>query len=243
MDSDILTEDVDWLTSRGTVCYRSFHSWLGDGKIPIPWASIAAGDQDVWLNKQLSDLASWGKPLYITFHHEPEVAPQCGTPAQYKAAFIHVRTLFAPATNLTWLATLLSPTYAGRNGGPSAWLPPKNLFDVLGVDGYNRWPCKGVYSSFTKKFLLAKQYATKLNKPLAIGEWGSVELNSCGNPGGDPQGKAKWIDNAVSIMKKWPQLIWVSYTHEESGKYVFWVDTSPSALQSFTAAGNDPYFK
>ena len=242
MDSDILTEDVDWLTSRGTACYRSFHAWLGDGKTPIPWAAIAAGEWDTWIKKQASDLASWGKPMYITFHHEPEVAP-CGTPAQYKAAFIHVRSLFGAATKLTWLATLLSPTYAGHNGGPATWLPPTLLFDVLGVDGYNRYPCEGRYSSFSKKFLLAMEYAGKINKPLAIGEWGSVEQNSCDHPEGDPLGKAKWIDDSVSIMKQWDSLIWVSYTHEKSGPYTFWVDSSPSSLKSFVTGGYDPYFK
>ena len=44
-------------------------------------------------------------------------------------------------------------------------------------------------------------------------------------------------------MKQWDSLIWVSYTHEKSGPYTFWVDSSPSSLKSFVTGGYDPYFK
>jgi hypothetical protein len=246
MDSELLGTDVLELTARGTTCYRSFHSWIGSstGKRNfIPWAKIAAGTQDEWLSTQALAIKRWGKPIYLAFHHEPEVWPQCGTPDDFKAAYLRVHNLFAGATNVTWLVTLLSPTYRGNNGGPGAWFPPPDKYDIVGVDGYNRWPCRGdSVTSFYYKFGRARYYASQWDKPLAIGEWGSVEYNSCGNSGGDPNGKAKWLAGAEARMKNWPRLAWVSYSHVVSSKYNFRVDTSTSALKQFVAIGHDSYF-
>jgi hypothetical protein len=246
MDSDILGKDVLELTDRGTTCYRSFHSWVGSstGKRNfIPWAKIASGLQDEWLAAQALAIKRWGKPIYLAFHHEPEVWPQCGTAADFKAAYLRVHKIFAGATNVTWLVTLLSPTYNGNNGGPAAWFPPPDKYDIVGVDGYNRWPCRGkALTTFFYKFEKARYFSAQLGKPMAIGEWGSVEYNSCGNNGGDPNGKAKWLAAAEARIKHWPRLLWVSYSHVVSGKYNFRVDTSASALNQFIAMGHDRYF-
>jgi hypothetical protein len=248
MDRDLVGKDLIWLQQRGTIAYRSFHAWSGTPKQPISWAAIAAGKNDAWLKKQAEDLAAWDHRMYICFHHEPEESavqapPGCGTPDDFKRAYGHVRQIFAPAQKLIWVATLLSPTYSGHNGGARAWLPSSDQFDVLGVDGYNRYPCSGRYKSFADKFLAAKRLAGNLNKPLAIGEWGCVEQTACGHSSGDPLGKAKWIQDAAAVMKSWPRLIWCSWTHERSGPYLFFVDTSAASLAAFTTVGKDPYFQ
>ncbi len=245
MDVDIISSDVIWLGNRGTIPYRSFHAWSGGKTHFISWAGIAAGKHDTWLKKQAAAVGAWGKPIYLSFHHEPEVWPQCGSPADFRAAWNHVRQIFHRVDNATWVVTLLSPTFYGNNGGPKAWLPSPANYDVLGVDGYNRYPCRGSsYTSFTDKFLAARNYALyQVNKAMFIGETGCVEQNSCGHPQGDPTGKAKWIYNMANVIKSWPRVIAVNYSHVVSGKYAFWVDTSPSALAAYRTVGADPYFK
>jgi hypothetical protein len=246
MDADLLGNDVLELTDRGTTCYRSFHSWFGSGtgtRDIIPWAKIAAGTQDAWLAGQALAIKTWGKPIYLAFHHEPEVWPECGTAADFKAAYLHVHKIFAGATNVTWLVTLLSPTYNGNNGGPGAWFPPPDKYDIVGVDGYNRWPCLGTrVTTFDYRFGGAREFAALQGKPMAIGEWGSVEFYACGNSGGAPNGKAKWLAYAGSKIKDWPRLLWVSYSHVVDGTQNFRVDTSALALNQFTTMGHDPYF-
>ena len=254
MDSNLLSKAAQWMSQRGTIPYRSFHAWTGRQRYAIQWRNIAAGQHDVWLKQQAADLAAWGRKMYICFHHEPEddttgnPASQtynhvgCGNAADFKNAYNHVRNIFSKATNLVWLVALLSPTYLGNNGGANAWVPA-NL-DILGVDGYNRYPCSGpIYKSFTDKFAPAQAYAKSKGKPFAIPEWGCIEQTDCNHPSGDPLGKAKWITDAGSVAKSWPNLRFVIYSHEvDPGPLNFRVDTSSSSLTAFTAVGHDPYF-
>jgi len=253
MDKDILDKAAQWLSQRGTIPYRSFHAWTGSQRYAIQWADIAAGKYDAWLSRQAAALAAWGQKMYICFHHEPEDDttgnPQsqtynhvgCGSSTDFLNAYNHVRAVFGNATNLTWLVTLLSPTFLGRNGGTDAWMPVS--LDVVGVDGYNRYPCSGpVYKSFTDKFAPARTYAISRGKPLAIPEWGCVEQNACNHPEGDPLGKATWFTDAGNVAKTWPELIFLSYSHEIDYGMNFRVDSSAVSLSAFTAVGHDPYF-
>jgi len=252
MDSDIVGKTVRWLGERGTVPYRAFHAWFGSGKQALRWADIAAGRYDAWLSKQAADVAAWGKKMYICFHHEPEDDTTgnprsqtmgnigCGTSADYRAAYNHVRQVFRNATNLRWVAAFMSPTYLGNNGGPGAWMPSN--FDIVGVDGYSRFPCTGNFKTFEQKFLPARRYADSVRKPMAIPEWGCVEMNSCHHGGGDALGKAKWITDAARTMKSWPQLIFVSYSNETDGPLNFRVTSTLPSQLAFAAAGKDPYF-
>jgi hypothetical protein len=136
----------------------------------------------------------------------------------------------------------MSPTFYGNNGGPAAWLPYSANYDILGVDGYNRFPCRGTqYTSFTYKFLPARNYSLYHGKALFIGEAGSVELNSCGH-GGDPYGKARWIYEMQRQIHNWPRVIAVCWSHVSSGPYAFWVNTSSASMTAFRTVARDPYF-
>jgi hypothetical protein len=191
--------------------------------------------------------------MFICFHHEPEDDTTgnpdsqthnhkgCGSPADFKHAYNHIRGIFRNATNLTWLVALLSPTYLGNNGGTVAWMPAD--VDIVGVDGYNRYPCSSPkLKSFTDKFAPARAYAKSRGKPLAIPEWGCVEQYSCNHPGGDRLGKAKWLAGAGKAAKSWPNLKFMAYAHEIDYGMNFRVDSSAASLSAFTAVGQDPYF-
>src|SRR6266446_5410012 len=72
--------------------------------------------------------------------HEPEDDLICGSPAEFRAAYAHIRRIFeANGVSVRWVAALMASTYDGGNGGYRQWLPP--TYDLIGVDGYNRYPC------------------------------------------------------------------------------------------------------
>lgn len=252
MDIDIVNSNLTRLADRGTTPYRSFHAWT-TGRVPLQWADIAAGKHDAWLERQASMVAAWGRPMYMAFHHEPENDVNgfigsgegpCGTAADYRAAYHHVRDVFTPATNLTWVVTLMNSTFAGRRGGWQQFFPG-DRFDLVGVDGYNRGsytigPDK--WKTFTELFNPAYQVAQSLGKQLFIGE------SACAEEGGD---KADWVNKALYRLKQWGTGVHaVCWSHigsspMSSGESIssFWMDSSPQALAAFAAAGADPYFK
>ncbi len=252
MDSDILSRLVLALSDRGTVPYRSFHAWTGKRPhTPIQWRDVAAGSQDAWLEKQASDLVAWGKPIYLSFHHEPEddvtgdpataAPPGCGSPADFEAAWNHVRDVFDrfPNPSVTWVAALTATTFGGGNGGVGAWLPGTR-FDMLGVDGYNRgtFSQRNGWRSFEQIFAPAFGEAQALGKSLFIGEVGCVEA------GGN---KAAWVADAMVTLKGWvPSVHAVCWSNVDTvwrGQSMgYRIDSSPGALAAYVAAGLDPVF-
>lgn len=226
-----------WSASQGRVPYVGWNAFAGVPHGPtILWSSISNGSRDTFIKKQAASLKAWGVPIYLNFHHEPEDDHVCGTAAQFRAAYNHIHTLFdqVGVPNVTWVLTLMASTYAGGNGGPTAWEPAK--YDLVCVDGYNRYPVKPVdFKSFADICGPARDFAIRRGKGLAIGEYGSVEQP-------DPNGKAAWLADAGATMKSWPELRFACYAHTAFKGFDFWVDTSASSLDAFTALGNDPYF-
>ena len=252
MDGDLMT-GADRLVQRGTIPYRSFHAWMGSaGENPIRWSAIANGKHDRWLKDQAGALADWGKPMYISFHHEPENdvdgfegtgEAHCGTPAEFKAAYHHIRDIFTPARNLTWIVALMHATYAGKRGGYEQFMPGTR-FDLLGVDGYNR----GAYFDGPDQWLRfgelygpAIAAGRNLGKKLFIGESASVE------EGGD---KAAWVRGALNTLKGWDDMVeavcWSHLydAHTADGEVIrtYRMDSSRSALAAFREIASDPYF-
>jgi hypothetical protein len=200
-----------------------------------------------WAN----DLQSWGVEGYLNFHHEPENDLRCGTSAEFKDAFVHVRDLFdaVGVTNFTWGVSLMASTLKGGHGGARAWLPDPRHYQVVIVDGYNRFPVDHHakrWRSFAEIFTPAHREALARGKQLMIGEYGSVEQFAGGNLAGSPTAKAKWLADAVATMKTWPELVGAIYSHTEAtfnGKIMdYWADSSADSLAAFTESGHDTYF-
>jgi hypothetical protein len=172
-----------------------------------------------------------------------------GTPGNYRAALTHIIEVSRSmgASDVTWLVTLMSPTFGGNNGGPRNWLP-NTTFDLVGVDGYNRWPCytKSGRKTFYETFVAAHEFAATIGKPLAIGEYGTIEETACGN-GGEPAGKADWLQSAANWIQKWNDVAFVAYSHVfatyQGRPLTFYVDSSGASLDQFTAIGHLSYFR
>jgi hypothetical protein len=236
-----------WSAARGRVPYVSWHTR------PVSWEAVASGNKDAWIRTQAESIKAAGYPMYFCFHHEPENEPSLGDAAAFAAAAAHVRHVFdrVGVTNLTWVITLMASTYAGGNGGPEPWLPHDADYDLLGVDGYNRFPCllrrsKHPWRSFAELFRPARRFAVARGKRLFVGEYGCVEQDACGYTSGDPRAKGRWFHDARSTLKSWPEVEAVVYSHTEAEHQgfteAFWVDTSAHSLEAFKTMGGDPYF-
>jgi hypothetical protein len=242
--TQIPTDFQDWTQNRGSTPYVGWQAWMSNSGPYISWALIAAGRYDDWVRAQAQSIKAAAFPMYIAFHHEPEVDHQCGSAKDFRAAFNHIQSVFQHegVTNVAWVMTLMASTYRGGHGGPGAWEPAQ--YDYVGVDGYNRYPCdpKG-YKSFADVFEPARDFAVDRRKPLFIGEFACVEQNACGHGSGDPQGKAKWFTAGASVIKTWPEVAVVCYSHVRAKNYEYWVDSSKYSLAAYKAMGKDPYFK
>ncbi|MEO8293351.1 MAG: hypothetical protein ABI635_09445 [Actinomycetota bacterium] len=243
-DAPLPTKFETWYSSHGRTPYVAWHAFDSSQK-PIHWASIAAGNHDAWIRYQARSLKRWGRPMYFSFHHEPENdVSQCGDPRDFVAAWNHIRRVFASVhvPHLSWVVTLMASTYAGNDGGPKAWLPAR--YRHLGVDGYNRGPCAGndQWRTFSEIFGDARRFARYHRRGLFIGEFGCVEQDSCNNNGGDPGAKARWFDNARSTIKNWPEVRAACYSHTATSGNAYWVDSSPGSLKAYRQIGLDPYF-
>jgi hypothetical protein len=239
-DSKLPDAMVEWGVRTGRTPYVSWHAYTRS-RHPIPWAQIAAGDHDAYIRAAGAHLARLRRPVWFSFHHEPENDPSNGSPADFRAAFERVRTLFdaAGAHNLRWVVALMSTTYSGGHGGVRAWLPAHWTFDMVGSDGYNHWPLKkdSHWKSFEEIFLPSHHLAASLGKKLFVAESGTIEQTAGGYPG-DPQAKARWFSAIPSVVARWPHLVAMSYSHTQWPMHgtlmPYWVDTSPASLHAFT---------
>jgi len=218
----------------------------------LDWSDIASGVHDARINEVASALVAWNRSAYFVFHHEPENAfrhGHCGTQSEFAAAYDHVRTRFEAmgVTKLKYVCTLQRVTYDGANGGATAWFP--DAADMVGVDGYNRGSCSGdkTWKTFESLFTTAHDFAANRAKNMVLEEWGCVENdpNDCGVSGVSDT-KTNWILTAGDVIKSWPQVKAVIYTHslaDFKGLPVdFRVNSSSEALAAYKQVGSLPYF-
>lgn len=112
-------------------------------------------------------------------------------------------------------------------------VPPD--FDLLGVDGYNRYVSRQ-WSPFETMFVPAREAAVAVGKGLMIGEYG------CAEQGTNAEAKAAWFTDAGNTIESWQRCLAAVYSHSYSTNYgrAYWVDTTPSSLSAFRAVGLGP---
>ncbi len=243
-DEPLPTKFETWHSRRGRTPYVAWHAFDRSGD-PIRWSSIAAGHHDPWIHAQARSLKRWDRPMYFSFHHEPENdTAKCGDAADFRAAWNHVRQIFKSVNvpHLRWVVSLMASTFNDGDARAKAWLPSR--YDLLGVDGYNRGLCAGrdEWKTFAEIFGNARRFARLERKGMFIGEFGCVELDPCNNRSGDPQAKARWFHHARATIKSWPEVRAACYSHTATNGNVYWVDSSRSSLRAYRRVSSDPYF-
>jgi hypothetical protein len=224
-------------------------SWLARDKNggAMSWKHIASGAEDAWIRKQAQDARSFGKRIYLIFHHEPENEP--GLAADYRAAYRHIHSIFenVGTPNVTWILTLMAVTYKGANGGGDRWYPG-DFIDMLGGDGYNWYPSRPwkKWVQFEGIFRGLHEYGQKKKRPIYVVETGCQEQTDCGHSGGDGHAKADWFFAAGDTIKSWQSVRAISYsntTHSKEGCDTDWrFDSSKASLVAYKAVGLGSYF-
>ena len=226
------------------------HDYTLEGK-PQPdftLEAITSGKHDSYIRTFANNVAGWGKPLLIRFAHEMNdthyswaVGANGNTPEQYVPMWRHVRDIFneVGVENVRWV-WCPNITYNGAVDFTPLY-PGHDAVDILALDVYNFGAAQSWsrWRSFSVLFDQSYHKITDLsdNKPLMIGEMGSVEQ------GGD---KAEWIRRAFlrDLPEKYPRVraaVW--FNEDRSPREGDWrVDTSEKSLAAFREVVESPLY-
>jgi hypothetical protein len=227
-ERSVVNPFTEWSVRSGHTPIISWFTRKAGGGF-VSWRSIAQGDHDGYIANQARSLRAKGWSGYFCFHKEPENE---GNAKDWKDAHDRVYQIFRNVgARFRFIPTLTAYTFDGGNGGANAWLP--NRYELLGVDGYNRYNCSAEWRSFGDIFRPAREFARRKNKGLYLIEYGCTE--------GESGRKADWLRGARRKMKKWPEIVGCSYNHEVTDCN-YRVDTSAKALNAFAEMGSDRRF-
>jgi hypothetical protein len=125
--------------------------------------ATATGGSDAVFTQVLLSWAASGRQIYWTWQHEADDPAKAISQASYQAGWAHLladaATVSAP--NLHSMTILMAIALTGVHGPVDGWYVPG--VDVLGFDCY-----------YLDNELLAEQYATAKQHPLAFAEFGAA---------------------------------------------------------------------
>jgi hypothetical protein len=143
------------------------------------WNALASGSYDAQLDAMLRKLDSYGKPVWLAAHHEPEGGGGANTPDDpggapaWRAMQAHIRQrMNAVGTkNVAFMPVLMSYTWDTHSGRtPADWWVP-GIWDAYCVDHYQQSEANpGMITSVWNDFVA---WAEARNMPFCTGEWGN----------------------------------------------------------------------
>lgn len=236
-DSPIPTAHEAWTADAGRIPFVSWNARKNNGTVTT-WAHIASGAEDAWIAARADAFRAFGRPVYLSFHHEPENdVPMFGQPSDYVAAFRHIVDVFRArgATNVTFVWTMMAWWFEDGGRVASQFYPGDGYVDVVAADGYNWYPGKtgSRWRSFQDVMRSAYTFASARGKPFMAAEYGVQEDPAV------PGRKADWFRDILRVIDAWPSLIALVYF--DSDKIYPWMpDTSPSALSGYRDLASAP---
>ena len=223
--------------AQGRIPFLAFQT-SGSG---LTYKQIADGQGDDSLNARADAAKAFGKPLFVSFDHEPNARiNKKGSPEDYVAAWRHIVTLFRDrgAKNVAFVYVQTAASF--RQGSPldDQLYPGDAYIDWVAADGYNFFGCPGKQAGWTPfKQIFTPFYAwgQAKGKPMMIAELGVSEDPS------DPGRKADWYRQAASQVKDFPDIKAVVY-YNAAPQCANWVDSSSQSLAGFRDFARSPYF-
>ncbi|HEX9353548.1 MAG TPA: hypothetical protein VF933_06995 [Streptosporangiaceae bacterium] len=210
-------------------------SWTGTDS-----RAVASGSFDRFIRQRARAIKATGKPIFLEWRWEmdrPNLRGVVGSPAEFIAAWKHVRTIFAQqhVDNVAWV---WCPTARGfePGGNAAAYYPGDAQVDWLCADAY---PGVGPYRPFSDTVQTFLSWASHHRKPVMIGEYGVQQSYT-------PQQRAQWLQAAAQTVRGDPQLKALVYFDANPNGPVpatsFALDTGTPALQAFRAMADSSYF-
>ena len=230
-----------YLTQNAKFPTSSDLAFVNQGsKLLVSWAlnnsrAIAAGQYDGLIRQRAQEMKEMGKPVFLEWRWEmdrPNLAAEVGSPADYIAAWKHIREIFAEqhVTNVAWV---WCPTAKGfTRGTAGAYYPGDSEVDWICADVY---PPAGPLSSFADVARPFLDWASRHVKPIIIGEYG-VRLSY------SPQERAQWLRAAAETVAADRQIKALVYfdgpgQHPHSSLVL-----NGEALQAFRGIADARYF-
>ncbi|HTC79937.1 MAG TPA: glycosyl hydrolase, partial [Acidimicrobiia bacterium] len=222
-----------------------FPSWreqwdIDNDRIPmISWNgenadAIGRGDWDGLISARAQAVAMLNTPVFIRWFWEMDgnkKAAFVSSPASYQKAWRHIHDIFvaAGATNAVWVWCPNASAF--DDGDAMPYYPGGAYVDWVCADGYNFAPNRpgDKWESFGDIFSGFYAAATRLGKPLMVGEFGVLERNA-----GE---KAAWFHQAHDWIAAHPAIAAVVYFNADSTNngisYNWRVDTAPQSFEGF----------
>ena len=218
-------------------------AWVRQGSmLLVSWAlndskGIAAGEWDAAIRQRAREFKALGKPIFLEWRWEmdrPNIRFQVGSPADYIAAWKHIRLIFAEehVTNVAWV---WCPTARGfASGHAQAYYPGNDEVDWVCADAY---PRPGTQASFADVIHPFLAWAAQQKKPIMIGEYGVPQSYSA-------QRRAQWLHDAEQTVVRDPQIKALLYFDSNltgpSPQTSYGLDAGP--LAAFRAIADNRYF-
>jgi hypothetical protein len=231
-----LRADAAFPTSSDLVFLRQGSTLL------VSWAlngsrDIVAGRYDASIAQRAQELKALGRPVFLEWRWEmdrPNLGPEVGSPADYVAAWKHIRQIFAEqkVTNVAWV---WCPTARGfANGTAAAYYPGNDEVDWVCADAYPRAGPERSVASIIQPFLA---WAAEHPRPVMIGEYGVPQSYSAAR-------RAQWLRAATQTVLRHPQIKALLYfdsdTTGTSPETSYGLDAGP--LAAFRDMADSNYF-
>lgn len=207
--------------------------------------SIINGSHDLYINQWAMAAKAWGHPFFLRFAHEMNgdwypwsELTNGNQPGQYVKAWRHVHDIFTKdgVTNVTWV---WCPALDKPGHTPLSELYPGNKYvDWTCMDAYNNSPTTWVDFYDTVEPTYKKILSLAPNKPMMIGENGSIENST--NPGAKPN----WLTQGYTkdIPYAFPKIYAVLYYDVPSECPQCTIDTTQASLNAFIKAIQLPIY-
>jgi hypothetical protein len=188
-----------YLRQPGTFPTASDLAWVRQGSmLLVSWAlndskGIAAGEWDTSIRQRAQEFKALGQPMFLEWRWEmdrPNLRFQVGSPADYVAAWKHIRLIFAEqhVTNVAWV---WCPTARGfASGSAQAYYPGNDEVDWVCADAYPRPGSRASFAAIIQPFLT---WAARHPKPIIIGEYGVPQTY-------DPALRTRWLRDAEQTV-------------------------------------------
>jgi Glycosyl hydrolase family 26 len=224
------------LASGGRVLLLNWKPPGGSGS----WASVAAGGQDAQITATANRLKSFGRKLFLAFHHEPEDnVGEYGSASDYARAYRHIHDVFerVGASNVIWVWNVMG--FMGWQHLFDQLYPGDQYVDWIAYDPYNWYGCRAgakpqTFAEITKPFY-DWSAARHPSKPLMLGEFGLRE-----QPAG-AMSKAEWFRDAVATLKtsrtRIKAVVYFNNLHACDWR----ITSSTSSVAGYKAAGQDAF--
>ncbi|MFE3328189.1 glycoside hydrolase family 26 protein [Streptomyces sp. NPDC059176] len=210
----------------------------------LGWKNIASGKYDgTTIDPQIRRIKAYGKRVFLSFDQETDarIKEGAGTPAEYVAAYRHLRDRFRKlgADNVVWVWTVSG--YLGSSDLMKQLYPGDAYVDWLAMDQYNYFLCHGTtdWKDFDESqrpsydWLVANISA---KKPLMLAEFSTVPDPT------DPDRQRAWYTAIPEVARTLPKVkAMVHWNRAVPGKGCDLTVNDGPGLDGYRRAGQDSY--